>query len=234
MLRAALLCVLLGAVSARAQTAGASPSPEASPSTSIAKEAPAKFVPQIAREAAGEGNEAFARKDYVRARRAYHKVLDLSPDNLLALVNLGVVEFSAGDNKEAEVYLKRAVQQRIETAAAWLTLGIIYMDEDRLDEALAALTQATLYGANDFRAHNYLGVVMGRKGWFDAAQDELRKAIELNPNYTDANYNLAAFYLERNPPAIELARRHYYRAVELGAEPDPEMEKRFKSEKPKP
>ena len=216
MFRAVIVCAFLVASFAQGQT-------------NAPAEDPSKYVPQIAREAAAEGNAAFARKDYERARRAYRKVLDLAPDNLLALVNLGVVEFSAGNHKDAEALLKRAVQQRIETAAAWMTLGLIYMDEDRLDEALAALTQATLYDPKDSRARNYLGVVMGRKGWYDAAQDELRKALELNPRYTDANYNLAAFYLERNPPAIELARRHYYRAIELGAEADPEMEKRLKS-----
>ena len=35
-----------------------------------------------------------------------------------------------------------------------------------------------------------------------------RKAIELDETYAEAHYNLAVLYLERQPPAIELARRH--------------------------
>lgn len=182
------------------------------------------YVPDIAREAAGEGNAAFARRDYERARRAYKKVLDFAPDNLLGLINLGVVEFSAKNFSEAESLLRRAVQIKLDAAPAWLTLGIIYMDQGKLDSALAALTQATLYDPRNARARNYLGVVVGRKGWIDGAQDELRKAVDIDPGYSDAHYNLAVFYLENKPPSIELARRHYFRAVELGAEKDPEIE----------
>lgn len=187
------------------------------------------FVPTIAREAAAEGNAAFAKKDLAGARRAYTRVLDLVPDNLLGLVNLGVVEFSAGNHARAEELLKKAVSLRIETAAAWQTLGIIYMDQERFDEALAALAQAVVQDPHNSRARNYLGVVIGRKGWVDGAQSELRHAVELDPNYADAHYNLAVFYLEEKPPATELARRHYYRAVELGAEKDKAMEKVFNS-----
>lgn len=184
-----------------------------------------KYVPDIAREAAAEGNAAFKNKDLVRAARAYKKVLDLAPDNLVALINLGVVEFSQGNFPDSESLLKRAVQLKLDAAPAWLTLGMMYMDQNRLDEAMAALAQATLYDPRNARARNYLGVVVGRKGWIDGAQAELTKAVELDPSYTDAHFNLAAFYLEKKPPSIELARRHYYRAVELGAEKDPDIEK---------
>jgi tetratricopeptide (TPR) repeat protein len=188
-----------------------------------------RYVPEVAREAAAEGNAAFARGDFERARRAYLKVVDLAPDNLLGLINLGVVEYSLKKLEEAESHLKRAVQLKTDAAPAWLTLGIIYLDQNRLDEALAALAQATLYDPRNARARNYLGVVVGRKGWIDGAQVELRRAVEIDPNYSDAHYNLAAFYLEGKPPSIELARRHYFRAIELGAEPDPEIEATLKS-----
>ncbi|MDX2080144.1 MAG: tetratricopeptide repeat protein [Terrimicrobiaceae bacterium] len=193
----------------------------------------ARFVPTLAKEAAAEGNAAFELKDYATARRAYERVLDLAPDNLVGLVNLGVVEFSSGNVDRAEALLRRAVRLRMETAAAWLTLGIIYMDREESDQALAALSQAVLYDPQNARARNFLGVVIGRRGWIDGAQSELRRAVELDPAYSDAHYNLAAFYLEEKPPKTELARRHYYRAVELGAKPDPEIEKVLKSTAPR-
>jgi tetratricopeptide (TPR) repeat protein len=196
------------------------------------QEASPDFVPNVAREAAAQGNAAFARKDYPAARKAYQRVIDLVPDNLLGIVNLGVVEFSAGDNAKAEELLKKAVRIRMETAAAWLTLGIIYMDQDRFDEALAALSQAVLHDPRNPRARNYLGVVIGRNGWVDGAQFELRRAVELDPAYADAHYNLAAFYLQDKPPSVELARRHYYRALELGAKADPEIEKNLRQSEP--
>jgi Tfp pilus assembly protein PilF len=190
------------------------------------------FVPQIAKEAAVEGNRAFLRKDYAGSRKAYTRVLDLVPDNVLALVNLGVVEFASGHPDKAEKLLKKAVGIRLENPAAWLTLGIIYMDSEQFDAALAALAQAVLQDPRNPRARNFLGVVIGRKGWIDGAESELRRAVELDPSYSDAHYNLAVFYLEEKPPAIELARRHYYRALELGAEKDAAIEKVLKPGQP--
>ena len=55
----------------------------------------------------------------------------------------------------------------------------------------------------------------------------MRKAISLEPEYAEAHFNLAVFYLQRNPPAVELARRHYQRALDLGAAPDPDVAKQL-------
>lgn len=193
---------------------------------------PEAFVPQAANEGVAEGNAAFLKKDYAGARKSFEKVLGLMPESLVALVNLGLVEFYSGNTARAEQLLKRAVGVRLENPAAWLTLGMIYMDAEKFDEALAALSQAMVQDPRNPRIRNFLGVVIGRKGWLDGAQSELRRAVELDPSYADAHYNLAVFYLEEKPPATELARRHYYRALELGVEKDAAIEKVLKSQPP--
>ena len=192
------------------------------------------FVPQALSDAVEEGNAAYARKDYAVARKAYERVLKLDGSNLMGLVNLGLVESALGNKAKAEETLKKAISIRLETAPAWLALGMMYMDEDRSDAALAALSQAALYDPQNARTRNFLGVVIGRRGWIDGAQTELRRAVELDPSYTDAHYNLAVFYLQEKTPAIELARRHYFKARELGLEKDNEMEKVFITTSPKP
>jgi Tfp pilus assembly protein PilF len=149
-------------------------------------------------------------------------------------VNLGMVEFYSGDPAKSENLLKQAVRQRLETAPAWLTLGMIYMDQNRFPEALAAFSQAALHDPNNPRVRNFLGVVVGREGWIYGAQQQLRRAVELDPAYADAHYNLAVFYLQEKPPATELAKRHYFKAIELGVEKDPSMEKVFHPANPKP
>ena len=192
------------------------------------------FVPQALSDAVEEGNAAYARKDYAVARKAYERVLKLDGSNLMGLVNLGLVESALGNKAKAEETLKKAISIRLETAPAWLALGMMYMDEDRSDAALAALSQAALYDPQNARTRNFLGVVIGRRGWIDGAQTELRRAVELDPSYSDAHYNLAVFYLQEKTPAIELARRHYFKARELGLEKDNEMEKVFITTSPKP
>lgn len=201
-----------------------------SPPSGISPKATFEFIPMEARLAATVGNAAFAKGNFPQAVRAYQKVLELAPNNLVGLVNLGITQCRMGDISSAEKNLKHAVSLRIETGVAWLTLGTVYMDQNRLDEALAALTQARLYDSQNARVHNYLGVVMNRLNWSDAAESELRTAVELNPGYSDAHYNLAVIYMSRNPPSIELAKRHYYIAVKNGAIRDANMEKSFKVE----
>ena len=196
--------------------------------------APEKFTPRVLADAVSEGNVAFERKDYSAARNAYNRVLAIDSENLLGLVNLGMVEFYSGHADKAEEVLKKAVRQRLESAPAWLTLGMIYMDRDQPDAALAALSQAMLQDPKNARTRNFLGVVMGRRGWIEGAQHELRRAVELDPSYADAHYNLAVFYLEEKPPAIELARRHYQKAIELGVEKNPSMENLFNAPTKKP
>jgi tetratricopeptide (TPR) repeat protein len=199
-----------------------------------ARETEKEFTPRALAAAIAEGNVAFERKDYGAARNAYTRVLTLEPDNLMGLVNLGMVEFYSGHPDKAEELLKKAVRQRLESAPAWLTLGMIYMDRNERDAAIAALSQAMLQDPLNARTRNFLGVVMGRRGWIEGAQHELRRAVELDPSYADAHYNLAVFYLEEKPPAVELARRHYQKAIELGVEKDPEMEKLFSTTPKKP
>jgi Flp pilus assembly protein TadD len=192
-----------------------------------AQEDAANFVPKVAREVAAEGNTAFEKGDYKAARNAYQKVLELAPDNLVALVNLGLIEFRSGDSAKAEKFLKQAIAQRLETGPAWFTLGMIYFQQGKTEPAFAALSQAVLYDAGNARAHNYLGAVLGRKGWLDGAEAELRRAVEIDPIYRDAHYNLSVVYLQRKPPAVELARRHYFKSIELGGQADKEIEKKL-------
>ena len=74
-------------------------------------------------------------------------------------------------------------------------------------------------------AHNYLGITASQKGWQEAAEKEMLESIAANPDYAEAHFNLAVIYATSDPPAKELARRHYARATSLGADPDPALEK---------
>jgi Flp pilus assembly protein TadD len=183
---------------------------------------------KIAKRALG----ALSKGDLESAKSDFLKVLQLAPDNVATTINLGLVEYRQKNYTEAERLLQRAVRAQPETGLGWLILGVIEYDQEKLDAALAALAQAALYEPKNAMVHHYLGVTIGKKGWYSGAEEEMRKAIELQPDYAEAHFNLAVFYLQRNPPAVELARRHYQKALDLGAAPDPDVEKSLADPKP--
>ena len=76
-----------------------------------------------------------------------------------------------------------------------------------------------------------LGVSYLQMQNFPKAKALFERALQLDPDYVEANFNLALSYLQRTPPAVELARRHYYRAIDLGAAPDPLVEKSLGDDK---
>ena len=214
-------CLVFGQQPSQNQAPLITADPSATPGPATTPDA----AQSAAQKAGEEAVKAFDKGDLEGARKKFQKLLDLQPDNFFGLVNIGAVEYRLKRWDDAEKHLKRAVRLQPESGRAWLALGALYCDRDKLDEALAALSQAVLYDPKNPKAHNYLGVTIGKKGWYAGAEDELRRAIELDPDYAQAHFNLALFYLQRSPPAVEMARRHYARALELGEAPDPLVEK---------
>jgi Tfp pilus assembly protein PilF len=62
----------------------------------------------------------------------------------------------------------------------------------------------------------------------------MRRAIELNPQYADAHFNLAVMYAKQKVPRPELSRYHYQKSLDLGAPPDPQLEELLKKLTEKP
>ena len=76
--------------------------------------------------------------------------------------------------------------------------------------------------------------MLSEKGWSAAGEQEIRRSIELNPQYADAHFNLAVIYAKQRTPKVEMARYHYKKALDLGAPPDPELEALLKKLSAKP
>jgi Flp pilus assembly protein TadD len=196
-----------------------------------AADAPEKALPTLsddAKSAAERGLFDFRNDKFEDAKNEFQTMTELAPTHPMAWANLGSAEFRLGDIPKAEEHLKKAVLLDPTAQQSWLTLGIIDYQKNDLDAGLAALSQAVYLNPRDPKAHLYLGILIRKRGWLEGAEDEMRKAIELDEEYAEAHFNLAVLYLERQPPAIELARRHYYRALKLGAEHDDDLDRVLK------
>ncbi len=229
MRRLARACViLLGAVPTIVAAPPAKKAVPATPAVPTSRSAPlitqehqtAQQLYAVALKDFGDGN-------LESAKVGFQKVLAIAPENPPALINLALIAQRQQRGDDAEKFLRRVIQKDTTNATAWLLLGIGAYERNELEAAHAHLAQAVLYAPQDARAHQYLGATFGRRGWYSAGEDELRRALELDPKSADAHYNLAVVYMERVPPAIELARRHYQRSLELGSPPDDKLAERI-------
>jgi tetratricopeptide (TPR) repeat protein len=182
-------------------------------------------VPDEMQNIVRAAKENFEHGNYQTAEKQYQEILAKSPDNLYAISNLGVVYFRSGKFKAAESTLKKALAVSPKDEFAHTTLGIVYYQQSKFDDALAELTKALAINPKSATAHNYLGITESQKGRQEQAEKEILQAIVDNPDYADAHFNLAVIFATAQPPAKELAKRHYAKATALGTQPDPSLEK---------
>ncbi len=187
----------------------------------------ASLPPEVA-EMAKHGALAVAEGSWEKARGIYLEMIKLAPDNALAYANLGVAEHQLGNLLAASGNLGKSLELNPHIARNWQTMGLISYERRELALAISCLTRAIHEDPEDPESRLLLAAVIRDYGWKEAAVTELQRAIELDPGQASAHYNLAVTYLEMKPPRLELARRHYYAAVDLGTTPSPEIEALFK------
>ena len=146
----------------------------------------------------------------------------------MILANLGAIEYQLGDYTASCYYLESALAKKPELISSREMLGMAYHLNKKPLRAVAALATAVADQPESPRAHNQLAVVLQAMAWYDGAEKSLLKAIQLDPDYRDAHFNLALIYVDRDVPSLTLAGKHYDKAVELGAPPNKELEKRLK------
>jgi len=181
-------------------------------------------VPTEFKDVAEEANLLFQQGKFDEAAAKYQLILNSYPESLYGISNIAVVRFQQGRYPAAEEHLRRAVKLAPKDAFSHSILGIVLYQQGKYDEAVQILSRASALDPNDPKTRNYLGIAASQKGWQEAAEQECRKAIELDPQYGDAHFNLAVIYATQNPPAKELSRRHYNRALELGVPRDDQLE----------
>jgi tetratricopeptide (TPR) repeat protein len=187
----------------------------AAPATSLGTEMTPEVLALIA-----EARSQFVDGNFAAAEKLYQQLVELQPNSTVALANLGVAQFRQGKLTAAQLVLEKAIAADPEDAFSLTTLGAVMIEQNRIEDSIGYLERASAVAPDDPITLNYLGVASSQLGQFGKAEQSLRRAITVNPDYAEAHFNLAVIYATAKPPSIALAKRHYEKALELGAGPD--------------
>ena len=100
--------------------------------------------------------------------------------------------FMQNKPQEAQRYLESAVSEDPAHVQAYLYLGIVYLQINRVDDAIATFTKILPGGGNDTARIAYnLGNAYFVKGNMDLAKQYYTQAIQTDPSYSSAYLNRA-------------------------------------------
>ena len=213
---------------ASAQAPLPAPAPAAMPAPPAASQHIAhsmKDLPPGAGALMTEAKRAAMERDYAKAAGKYEEILRQDPNNVYVLGHLAKTQYDMGDLGECEKTAVRALALDPDDPAGLYILGVLRYRQERLDEALDALSRSARFNPTNAGTQYYLGNVLAEKGLRQASETAFRKALQCEPDYAEAHYGLACVYAEEKPPSLELARWHYRRSLDLGHDKNQALEK---------
>ena len=163
-------------------------------------------------------NISFYQAYYLRASEAYKagnissaiadfkKVLEIKPDHLNALINLGTISANLGNLNEAVDYLNKAQKIDDKNSEIYYQLALILQVQGNYTDSVIYLQKVSELNPNDYRVFLNLGKNYLRSNDYENAKKSLTKASELNNKVGDIyNYlGLAYSRLKEYDSAIDL------------------------------
>ncbi len=144
------------------------------------------------------GTVEFQSRHGDRGRSFFERAIQLRPDALMAYSLLGALHLELNDQAKARDVLERGLREAGATKPTvlyYVDLGRVYRELKQPAEAVRVVRQGLARLGEEFELYDALGVSLGDCGEREAAVAALRTAVRLNPDDTNANYNLAVALL---------------------------------------
>ncbi len=145
---------------------------------------------------AGENEKAL---DY------YDKVLELDYSNPEIYISMSEINKAMGDTTEALEVLKTAREIYPENFDLLISETNIYLARNDTKKALENLEKAIEKDKTNPTIFFAVGTNYDQLGMFEKAEDAYKNAINLDPDYFEANYNIGALYVNKAAKILEKA-----------------------------
>lgn len=152
----------------------------------------------------GRNNEAAA---------FYRKALELSPDNLLALSNLGRALTGLNQTNEAIAQYEKVFKIDPDYEAAHVNLAVTMIKQGRLENAVTHLRKAAAINSENANTRFSLGLVLADLGRINEAIQAYSEVLELASDHEAAHMNLGGIMARQG--RSEEAIAHFRKVTEL-------------------
>jgi tetratricopeptide (TPR) repeat protein len=115
------------------------------------------------------------------ARALFEKVLELEPDDTVALHYLALIAHKQGDTARARELIERGLALDPEDPDLLLDLAIVQLEGGAVAEARQTLERVLAKHPDDARAHLFAGIAAYRAGAYSDATPHLERAVALDP-----------------------------------------------------
>jgi tetratricopeptide (TPR) repeat protein len=128
--------------------------------------------------------------DYRHAIEEFQKAVELKPDFVPSLVNLGIAYYYDTNYREAAVQLQAALKIDPREPHAHFILGLLNSKEYRKDEALKEFQQVIEQYPDDTATNYNLGLTLMRDKDYAGAVQYFERVLKAEPRHLSAMYNL--------------------------------------------
>ena len=151
------------------------------------------------------GDRSGDRAEYEQAIRFYRRSMQITPDQVIMLLNLAHCQEKIGALDDALASYQRSLQLEPAQPDALLNYGHALEKRGRLSDAIGAYRRAVELKPQDHGITGDLAVALTRAGKLDEAETWHKRTLELAPNSALAHYNYAALLARagRYPQALE-------------------------------
>ncbi|OVE75725.1 hypothetical protein BVX97_03700 [bacterium E08(2017)] len=122
-----------------------------------------------------------------------------------------------GKHMNARTHLLKAINIDPDNRTVRLLLGISQCQAGKYKDAIFILDELVTEDKTNAKAHIVLGAAYLALGDNNKAKRSTIKALKLNPNSKEANFNMAQILIDSDPPNKETAAKYYRKALQLGA-----------------
>ncbi len=131
----------------------------------------------------------------------------------------GITALYNGELSTAERTFRGFIKQYPNLAGAYSNLALIALKQEKYDEAMKLVEKALSLNPAQAQAYNLRAQLNVQSGKIHEAKADYLKAVELKPDYVNAQYNLALLY-DIYLQDIPLALQHYNIYMSLLKQPD--------------